>query len=68
MVFSFFLMVDNNYIMAHYDAGNKREKTISSSYGYTRRTWIAFAMIVIENTYRACEAQRNPGKLFTGYP
>jgi hypothetical protein len=32
MVFSFFLMVDNNSIMAHYDAGNKGEETISSSY------------------------------------
>jgi len=34
MVFSFFLMVRNNIsIMAHYDAANKGEETISSSYG-----------------------------------
>jgi len=35
MVFSFFLMVRNNIsIMAHYDAGNKGEETISSSYSH----------------------------------
>jgi hypothetical protein len=32
MVFSFCLMVDNNSIMAHYDAVKKGEETISSSY------------------------------------
>jgi hypothetical protein len=32
MVFSFFLMVVYISIMAHYDAGNKGEETISSSY------------------------------------
>ena len=34
MVFSLFLMVGNDSIMAHYDANNKGEETISSSYGF----------------------------------
>jgi hypothetical protein len=33
VVFSFFLMVVSTTIMAHYDAGDKREETITSSYG-----------------------------------
>ncbi|MDH3526781.1 MAG: hypothetical protein OEM43_04665, partial [Gammaproteobacteria bacterium] len=52
MVFSSFLMVANNSIMAHCDAVNKGEETISSTYTHT------------EINYRACtrlSAGHKPG-------
>ena len=48
-------MVDNNSIMAHYDAGNKGEETISSSYLYLLLESVIAGAVMVSVTSVAAE-------------